>query len=69
MTLLGSLRRGFGFSPRKQRKFSEYVGLRKQRYALRHLDDATLRDIGLTRDQAQAEARRPVWDVPCNWRK
>jgi uncharacterized protein YjiS (DUF1127 family) len=33
----------------------------RQRRALRELDDRMLRDIGLTRDQAQDEARKPFW--------
>lgn len=44
---------------------------RHTRTARRHLarlDDAALRDIGLTRDQAITEAARPVWDVPDHWR-
>lgn len=39
---------------------------RRQRMKLSQLDDARLADIGLTRDQAVAEAAR--WDVPTNWR-
>ncbi|MDH2328243.1 DUF1127 domain-containing protein [Cereibacter sp. SYSU M97828] len=39
---------------------------RRQRIKLSQLDDARLADIGLTRDQAAAEAAR--WDVPTNWR-
>ncbi|MEM7296200.1 MAG: DUF1127 domain-containing protein, partial [Pseudomonadota bacterium] len=31
------------------------------------LDDAALRDIGLTRDQVVAETSRPLWDVPSPW--
>ena len=27
-----------------------------------------LRDVGLSNDRACAEAARPVWDVPQNWR-
>ena len=38
----------------------------KQRNDLRHLSDRALADIGVTRQQAQAEARRPLWDVPTN---
>lgn len=33
----------------------------RQRRALAKLDERMLRDIGLTRDQAQAEARKPFW--------
>jgi len=42
--------------------------VRRQRAALSKLDDAALADIGLTRSQADAEAKRPLWDVPANWR-
>ncbi|WP_267964413.1 DUF1127 domain-containing protein, partial [Rhodovulum sulfidophilum] len=31
------------------------------------LDDRQLRDIGLTAEQARAEARRSAWDVPQSW--
>lgn len=34
---------------------------RRTRKALLQLDDHRLDDIGLTRDEAQAEARRPFW--------
>lgn len=43
--------------------------LRRQRLRLRDLDDRLLADIGLTRDEAQEEARRPLWDVPTHWRR
>lgn len=39
---------------------------RRQRIALSQLDDARLADIGLTRNEADAEASR--WDVPTHWR-
>lgn len=41
--------------------------LARQRRALADLDDAQLRDIGLTRDQAHREAERPAWDAPHHW--
>lgn len=44
------------------------LALRRQRHQLAELDDGTLRDIGLTRDQARAEAARPLWDAPLHWR-
>ncbi len=43
--------------------------LYKQRNALAKLDDALLRDIGVTREQANSEALRPVWDGPNHWRR
>ncbi|MDT8856675.1 DUF1127 domain-containing protein [Paracoccaceae bacterium Fryx2] len=42
---------------------------RRQRDALARLDDHALEDIGLTRDEAFAEANRPLWDVPNAWRR
>ncbi len=39
------------------------------RARLADLDDAMLADIGLTRGQAQAEAARPIWEVPSHWRR
>jgi len=40
----------------------------RQRHALAALDDAMLRDIGLTRSDALREAGRPFWDAPRHWR-
>jgi uncharacterized protein YjiS (DUF1127 family) len=37
------------------------MGRRHQRRALRSLDDWQLADIGLSRDQAQQEARKWLW--------
>jgi uncharacterized protein YjiS (DUF1127 family) len=36
-------------------------GRQQQRRALRELDDRMLADIGLSREQAEAEARKPLW--------
>lgn len=36
------------------------AAMAQQRRALRELDDRLLRDIGLTRAQAEAEARTPI---------
>ncbi|HYD65677.1 DUF1127 domain-containing protein [Azospirillum sp.] len=33
----------------------------RQRQALAKLDDALLRDIGLTRAEARREAEKPIW--------
>ena len=40
----------------------------KQRQALRALDANALKDIGLTRVEANAEADRSFWDAPESWR-
>ncbi|MCG6901231.1 MAG: DUF1127 domain-containing protein [Rhodobacter sp.] len=39
----------------------------RQRINLSRLDDAALKDIGVTRFEAQQEISRPVWDVPSHW--
>ena len=36
----------------------------RERRALARLDDAALRDLGLTRADALAEARQPLWSLP-----
>jgi uncharacterized protein YjiS (DUF1127 family) len=41
----------------------------RSRRALRRLDDHTLRDIGLTRPEAEAEAKRARWDAPQHWNR
>ena len=43
------------------------LALRRQRRHLAELDDAMLDDIGLTRETALQEARRPIWDAPGHW--
>lgn len=49
------------------RTLGESITLRKQRKALKSLDDTRLNDLGISRAEAMREARRPVWDVPNNW--
>lgn len=60
-----------GILPRKgwRAHLLTMLDLRRSRLDLEHLEDSRLGDIGLTRDQARAEAGRPVWDVPANWRR
>ncbi|WP_170758588.1 DUF1127 domain-containing protein [Ruegeria lacuscaerulensis] len=45
------------------------LSLRRQRRNLARLDDRALEDIGITREQAEAEASRPIWDAPQFWQK
>jgi uncharacterized protein YjiS (DUF1127 family) len=51
------------------RSLAALLGLARTRAALRSLDDRMLRDIGVSRAQADSEAARPVWDVPAGWRR
>jgi uncharacterized protein YjiS (DUF1127 family) len=50
-------------------RISTWFALRRQRARLAGLDAAALNDLGLTRPEAEAEARRPFWDVPQHWLK
>ncbi len=68
MTLIETLGRRTGLSSVKYASFSEIASLRRQRKALLRLDDTALQDMGLTRKQAELEAKRSLWDVPANWR-
>ncbi|WP_170783974.1 DUF1127 domain-containing protein [Ruegeria lacuscaerulensis] len=45
------------------------LSLLRQRHKLARLDDRALKDIGITREQAEAEADRPIWDAPDFWQK
>jgi uncharacterized protein YjiS (DUF1127 family) len=40
----------------------------RQRRALARLDDIALLDLGISRKEADAEVKRPIWDVPSYWR-
>ncbi len=42
--------------------------LYRQHQALLRLDDTLLRDIGITRPQAEAMAAHPIWDAPTHWK-
>ncbi len=44
------------------------LSLWRSRQHLKSLDDQALSDVGLTRAEADAEANRPIWDVPQTWR-
>lgn len=40
----------------------------RTRQQLKALDDRALADVGITREQAEIEVKRPIWDVPHTWR-
>jgi len=55
---------------RKPRKgLFAYLDLYAQRRALAKLDQTQLRDIGVSRAEAEAEVARPVWDAPFHWNR
>ncbi|WP_172292619.1 DUF1127 domain-containing protein [Pseudoruegeria sp. HB172150] len=45
------------------------LAVQRQRTQLGQLDDHMLHDIGLSREDADREASRPVWDAPAHWSK
>ncbi|WP_420584594.1 DUF1127 domain-containing protein [Ruegeria sp.] len=47
----------------------DVISLRRQRRTLARLDDRALKDVGITREQAEAEAARSIWDAPEFWQK
>ena len=55
--------------PRLLERLLTMFDVQRTRIDLSRLDDDRLRDIGLTREQVEAELSRPVWDVPANWRR
>jgi len=65
-TPAGSLRvrRALAQRPRWHR----LAALFRSRRALAQLTPTQLHDVGLSQMEAQQEAARPLWDVPCNWR-
>lgn len=66
--ILQSLSTSRSGAPRRRRiSLMHMVSLHRQRRRLARLDDAALEDIGLTREDARHEARRPLWDVPAHW--
>ncbi|NOD61977.1 MULTISPECIES: DUF1127 domain-containing protein [unclassified Ruegeria] len=50
-------------------RFFRALELNRQRRELAQLDDAALEDIGVTRAEASAEARRLFWDAPDFWKR
>lgn len=55
--------------PRAARpSLASLVSLARSRRALSGLSPEQLADAGISAADAQAEARRPAWDVPANWK-
>ena len=55
-------------SPSLIARLGRMLAVKRQRTQLRDLDDRMLDDIGVSRAEAQAEARLPAWDAPDFWR-
>ncbi len=67
-TSLSALWSRAGISARKLDEFLRHRALSRSRRALLRLDDHLLRDIGLSRTEAETEAFRREWDAPASWR-
>lgn len=61
--------RSLPFATPRRTKLSllSWLSLWRTRRQLAELTDAQLRDIGLTRSEAEVETKRAYWDAPCNW--
>lgn len=61
---------GQGIVPRPSwiERILTMLDVRKTRIDLSRLTDEQLRDVGLTRDDVEAELARPIWDAPSHWR-
>lgn len=72
MPVISALGRQVGLSfastTRKALSLADFAALYRQRRALTKLDARSLEDMGISRRAAEAEARRPLWDVPASWR-
>ncbi len=49
-------------------RMAQVFKVRRQRQQLAQLDEAALRDMGLTRSDVREEMQRSAWDVPAHWR-
>jgi len=61
--------RALGAPRAAQKSLLDYMALRRQRRALAQLDSDGLADIGVTRSEAETEAKRPIWDAPSHWKQ
>ncbi len=68
MTYISSTSAKYARPAQKRTSVLSILTLWRSRQHLKSLDDRALQDIGLTRAEADAEATRPIWDVPHTWR-
>ncbi|MEL7106613.1 MAG: DUF1127 domain-containing protein [Pseudomonadota bacterium] len=48
-------------------KIAAFLALFSERRRLAAMPDHMLADLGITRREAEAEARRSIWDSPSHW--
>ena len=54
-------------APSLARWISAAIAARRSRRQLSNLQAHLLDDIGVSRNAAENEAKRPIWDVPSHW--
>ena len=64
MTYLSNSRPHCRPLPRRRPSLLDLLSLYRQRRALANMDDDRLKDLGITREDAEVESRRPIWDTP-----
>ena len=64
MTYLSNSRPQCHPLPRRRASLLDLLSLYRQRRALATMDDERLRDLGISREEAEKESRRPIWDSP-----
>ena len=50
-------------------KFMAMIKLSRQHRTLSLLDESQLRDVGISKSQANQDSRRLAWDAPHHWYK
>ena len=65
--LLSSTRYAARRPAARRSRLGAMLGVWRSRQALGALDADRLRDLGLSAEEARAEAARPIWDVPATW--
>lgn len=69
MAFLSHTRAGCTSAPVRRITLLDLIALRRQRLHLSRLSDAALSDIGHSRRESDAEAKRGFLDIPENWGK
>lgn len=67
MAFLSTTRSNTSFHRGDRASLLDLLSLYRQRRALARLDDSALKDIGVTRAQAEKEAQSGFWNVPDHW--
>ncbi|QBF32906.1 DUF1127 domain-containing protein [Thalassococcus sp. S3] len=68
MAFISASRTALTHRPARRLTLGYILSVWRQRQDLKRLDTTALRDIGISKTKAQAEAARPIWDVPATWR-